>query len=1388
MDWIKGNKYLSDLNQVLEIKILVPVLITISLIIVTVLVIVKKLRNKDEKSTPVKTVQKPRFRKRDKVMFYGRRIIRKVKEFKNEIMLDIDETKLRKRRSASSYRKRILFPPFAERFLHHPKTELMRLHKDIPPSVLEADTTELPGLEPRLPSEVMYMLRSVRVFGHFEKPLFFELCKHLESKTLTAGTLLIKPGQMEDCIYIVQSGQLDLHLVDKTGNELFLKKVNAGDNIHSVLNILDAIRGTADFRFSLIARATMKSEVLKLPSKAFHDVFHDNSESLVRIVQIIMVRLQQVTFQALNRFLGLKSELISTSSSYKLSEELKSLSIYSLNENKAPPHGEAVQQQQDGSTTTATTEIDSASPSKENRNENNKPIRRTVSFTNAVSILGENGKKTELAESSPIKIKRTRSSERFRTSEADHADSGKRRQSYGSGSVKSLSIDTGVSPSDFEIACGRAGIDITGSSSGMFDVGTPDNSPPSDSDMKFQFPKYAPIATPNSAKKCDAIDSNEEDLMRNAAAKDLAHIFGLDDPSILDDAIALACVPSGSALVRQGDQNCSLYFLVRGSLTIMQKTDNGVEEKLYSTVPGEFVSSIALLTGEPSFFTIVAEQRSFVVIISKLDFYNLMMHHPRVVIPVAFEIIKRLSSFVRNIDFALDWVMIDGGKSLYKQGDQADSIFIVLNGRLRAVHTSEDGKKELAEEYGRGEVVGLVEVLTHSSRVCDVLAIRDTELAKIPDGLLNTIKLQYPQVVTRLIHLLGDRMLGNFKKSASKIGDSQLERMSSNLGTIAVIPASPNVPLSNFTFELSLALKEIGSTLLLTSDLIKKRLGGAVLDSLHEYYLSNWLGQQEETQNIIVYQSDFQMTEWTKRCIRRADAILIVCLGDADSRTVGMLESELERMTSVKAQKDLILLYREDKFEHPVSTVEWLNARGWISAHHHVRCPKKIFSRRLLAERYADDISYELPLRTSDFARLARRLTGTSVGLVLGGGGARGFAHVGIIKALEEAGIPIDMVGGTSMGSFIGALYAEDACSMKLVQRSRSTSVAMSSIFKKLLDLTYPHTSLFSGNRFNKEISDVIGERMIEDLLLPYFCISTDITDSKMKIHQTGSLWRYVRASMSLAGYLPPLCDPVGGNLLLDGGYVNNLPADVMKSLGARTIIAVDVGSLYEPHMTNYGDKLSGWWVLWNKWNPFGKNLKIPTMDEIQGRLAYVSCVQQLEEVRNSSYCHYVRPPVDEYKTLQFGSFEEIMNVGYKYGKKVFESLIEGNALPDTLSYQDRRASKSDAAPVSPSFHDLAELVSRISPPISRKPTEWTKARNSDSSSMLFETELDEYYDDTDVHLARRARSGSLSDQDLFQDSHSGVEEAGYESEDPAKLVHMRKKMHILLRTNSNAV
>ncbi|XP_073960081.1 patatin like phospholipase domain containing sws [Choristoneura fumiferana] len=1185
----------------------------------------KRWRAKELLNGAASSVGEPakRFRKRDKMLFYGRRMLRKVKSISN----------------SGQGRKRRAVMRFARKLLQLKKESAPEQLKVLEPPAeyLEEDLTS----DDRVPPDALYMLHSIRVFGHFEKPVFLMLCKHTEILNLPAGAFLFKVGDTDENVYVVQNGRVNVYITNQDGSSLSLKVVRAGESVTSLLSFTDVLTGHSQPYKTVNAKALEDSQVIKLPMRAFQEVFHEYPDIFVRVIQIIMVRLQRVTFTALHQYLGLSAELVN--------------------------------------------------PGREKR----RPT----------TVASSPGRKVTVDSSTSMHS-------------PHHTDKFEHNQENGHHVSSPINISRRPRPDMVP--------DVASS-----------NTPQQQPDVQPNSSSFHRNREGSSFKKPNTDNLDEQALIQIATEAFMKEL-GLENDQLLQGTVQVRDLPAGTYIMKEeSHKDVALVYLLSGALLVSQRVAEGDGEvHMFTAYPGEVEGGLAVLTGEPSFFSIRAKHFSRIGLLSKTTVYSIMRERPSVVLHIANSVVRRLSPFVRQVDFALDWVFLESGRAVYRQDEESGSTFIVLSGRLRSVITHPNGKKELVGEYGKGDLVGIVEMVTATRRSTTVMAVRDSELAKLPEGLFNAIKLRFPVVVTRLINLLGHRILGSWQKPTAGLSGATLEpRVSAhNFSTVAVVPVSDDVPLTAFTYELYHSLCAIGPTVRLTSDVIRKLLGLTIMDPNNEYRLSSWLAQQEDKHKVALYQCDPSLTQWTQRCIRQADCILIVALGDKQP-SIGKIEKEIERL-AIRTQKELVLLHREGG-ANPCGTVHWLNMRTWVSQHHHVRCPHRMFTRKSqyrVSELYSKVLMSEASVH-SDFSRLARWLTGTSVGLVLGGGGARGAAHVGMIRAIQEAGIPIDMVGGVSIGAFMGALWCMERNITTVTQKAREWSQKMTQWGKQLMDLTYPATSMFSGRQFNTTIRTTFGEVHIEDLWLPYFTVTTDISASCMRVHRHGSLWRYIRASMSLSGYMPPLCDPVDGHLLLDGGYVNNLPgmlwrycrasmsiagifppicdpndghllldgcyvnnvpADVMRSLGAKHILAIDVGSQDDTDLTNYGDDLSGWWLLWKRWNPFTTPVKVPNLPDIQSRLAYVSCNRQLEEVKKSDYCEYIRPPIDAYKTLQFGSFDEIREVGYRHGAAYFEGQKRGGGGGASGAASEGRRPPQQPSLTDYTFTDLAQMVCSV--------------------------------------------------------------------------------------------
>ncbi|KAI9224240.1 hypothetical protein BC828DRAFT_373915 [Blastocladiella britannica] len=570
----------------------------------------------------------------------------------------------------------------------------------------------------------------------------------------------------------------------------------------------------------------------------------------------------------------------------------------------------------------------------------------------------------------------------------------------------------------------------------------------------------------------------------------------------------------------------------------------------YFVRPGGIAGYMPALTGHTSCLNMEARTDLCVGFMPKHAIDRLVDRQPTVILTLAQRLVSVVSPLVMHIDYALEWDQVNAGHVLYHQGDAPNAIYMVLSGRLRTIAEKSNGTFEVVSEHGQGESVGEQEVLMDTPRPHTTHAIRDTEIARMPSTLFDALALRHPEITLAMARIIAGRSqqyLQDARVSAgiptgfsSSRAGVNLGKNNANLRTVAVLPVHNGVPVLEFSDKLHAALVHtLGeSSLLLTQATVLSVLGKHAFTQMGKLKLMSWLGEQETRHRIVLYVADGGIKSiWTQRCIRQADCILLVAVGD-HSPAIG----EYERyMLGVKttARKELVLLHPGRSCPHGL-TQKWLDNRLWIHGHHHVAMNLDRYSAAFLDSASSSSFSRSpadlassssargsrgslshLPLRhrkptyagngplfedlglagaighlkgtlmeyvrqyggrfgiarpassasvadigaRSDFARLGRRLCGRSIGLVLGGGGARGISQVGVIRALEEAGIPIDMVGGTSIGSMVGGLYARDVDHVSVMGRLKVFSWRMASKWRTLLDLTYPVTSYLTGHQ-----------------------------------------------------------------------------------------------------------------------------------------------------------------------------------------------------------------------------------------------------------------------------------------------------------------------------------
>ena len=328
--------------------------------------------------------------------------------------------------------------------------------------------------------------------------------------------------------------------------------------------------------------------------------------------------------------------------------------------------------------------------------------------------------------------------------------------------------------------------------------------------------------------------------------------------------------------------------------------------------------------------------------------------------------------------------------------------------------------------------------------------------------------------------------------------------------------------------------------------------------------------------------------------------------------------------------------------------------RPWISdGIYHIRLPpsKDVLDPKKIALSATSAL---------DFHRLARRVFNKSIALILGGGGARGISHLGVLKALEERNIPVDVIGGCSIGSFVGGVYAKELNFSTTYNIVKDLCTELRP-WRFLLDFTYPWLSMTTGARFNRLIKQTFPPGMdLVDTRLAFYCAVTNLTKHGTTQFLTcGSAWKSIRASMSFLGFVPPMTDR-NGDLLFDGCYSSNLPvAYAAEHIKPDLILAVDIGPDMDLPKYSWGEEYSAWKMVYRRFfNPYQRNDLPRPYSWIADWLTYSRSLADIEITKvNVQGCEYTKTPLGNYTALDFARFDEVYQIGYEHATKWLDEL-----------------------------------------------------------------------------------------------------------------------------------
>jgi predicted acylesterase/phospholipase RssA len=592
------------------------------------------------------------------------------------------------------------------------------------------------------------------------------------------------------------------------------------------------------------------------------------------------------------------------------------------------------------------------------------------------------------------------------------------------------------------------------------------------------------------------------------------------------------------------------------------------------------------------------------------------------------------------------------GEVVIRQGDSADGLYLVGSGRLQAVLTRADSSRVVLGEVGRGAVTGEMALITDHPRSATVTALRDSHLFFLASEGFSRVVQTHPPALRVIATALIDRLMDTIKRGPT----------TSSATSIAIVPLDEGVNVVQLAEGLATSLGPlVGHVRVVGQDDLGAELGDAPTHLARVV----WRDRLEASHGAVIYVAEPTFGSWTDECVQQADIVLLAGSGNAPP-VLRPVEHELRRREGPAPRRTELILMHEPATTVPRGTRNWLEARR-VDRHHHIRVD-----------------------RVADYDRVARLLVGRAFGVVFSGGGARGAAHIGVLRALVEQGVPIDAVGGASIGAIIAGAVARGDPPADIAAMLRASVVEKSPI-----DLTLPAVSFATGGRVTEHIREGADDLDLEDLWLNCFCVSTNLTRGALEVHSRGPAWTAVRSSFSVPGLFPPMVNP-RGEVLVDGGLLDNLPVSPMRAAHAGiTVIGIDVGTRREflpASSVSPTGVLSGWRFLASSLR--GRALdNLTTLPRLLMRLTELGSLG--DDDRGDCY---IRPALEGVSLLDFDKFDALIESGQRDAAATVAAWLASRAdatsssptkVPDTT----RQASAASNERVIDLRTDLAEPI-----------------------------------------------------------------------------------------------